>query len=111
MGEGTITATKLLPITGFEYGPQQMVEGKEPKITVGPLRCQGQKKLDLNNDDINCQKLFYSGHTKSGTYILKDHSSEEPGLHFAIWKTMDWRLKFNHCRDLMDHQDCQVCME
>ena len=43
----------------------------------------GQKKLDLNNGDINCQTLFYSGHTKSGTYILKDHSSEEPRLAFC----------------------------
>ena len=37
----TYTASQLLPITGFEYGPQQTVEGKEPKITVGPLRCRG----------------------------------------------------------------------
>jgi len=81
--EGTITATQLLPITGFEYGPQQMEEGKEPKITVGPLRCQGQKKLDFSDGDINCQTLFYTGHTKSGTYILKDHSSEEHRLAFC----------------------------
>ena len=40
------------------------------------IQFSGQKKLDLTNDDINCQTLYYSGHTKSGTYILKDHSSE-----------------------------------
>ena len=43
----------------------------------------GQKKLDLKNGDINCQTLFYSGHTKSGTYILKDHSSEEPRIAYC----------------------------
>ena len=44
--EGTITAKELLPITGFEYGPHQLTEGREPQVTVGPLRCQGQNQIE-----------------------------------------------------------------
>ena len=40
--EGTITAMELLPIIGFEYGPHQLIEGQEPHVKVGPLRCQGE---------------------------------------------------------------------
>ena len=43
--EGTITAKELLPISGFEYGPHQLDENREPKVTVGPLRCQGKIKI------------------------------------------------------------------
>ena len=48
---GTITAKELLPITGFEYGPHDLTEGREPKVEIGPLRCKG--KNDKKQDQIN----------------------------------------------------------
>ena len=43
----------------------------------------GQTRLDMNQENINCQTLLKAGHSKSGTYILKDISEEKPRLAFC----------------------------
>ena len=69
---------------GFTYGDMKF-ESQFASVTIGRLKCRGQKKLKPNEVTASCSSLKQSGVTQSGNYLMKD----EKVSFCDMTKTMD----------------------
>ena len=71
--EGIITNSSALPITGFRYG-ELKYEAQIAQITIGRMKCQGQKQIEPDKLMDSCANLWINGNTETGNYILNDQT-------------------------------------
>lgn len=71
--QGTITNSTSLPILGFKYGDMKY-QSQFAAITIGRLKCKGQKHIEPDKVMDSCANLKTNGVTQSGHYILNDQS-------------------------------------
>ena len=81
---GIITNMSALPITGFKYGQFQF-EGQSAAITIGQLKCSGEKTIPLSRIYSSCQSLKRYGNMVTGKYIINNGSLVFCDMERNIW--------------------------